>query len=317
MSGKLSSGQLVSDFVAKYPPAFVKHIVDGFQKCRSLPDNTKTQINLAECQVECLASEAHSDRVEDVIERDDNPEGSEIGDVSRALRRLHSNLGHPSNKDLVRVLRNSGASEEAIRQARELECSVCHNHKAPSSALPANTSRATRFNEKIGLDVKYLPGWKSNQKVPCINIIDYATSLQVMRPIFQRETAEITKGVLRDSWIHWAGIPEHLELDPSKPNLSTMLAEYCESRGIVMHHIAADAHWQLGKVERHGQWFQSIFKKVCDEHPPMSAEDFVDRVSQTQQAKNSLISERGASPFQHVFGRNPSIPEDVFASRES
>ena len=132
-----------------------------------------------------------------------------------------------------------------------------------------------------------------------------------MCPIFQRETAEITKGVLRDSWIHWAGIPEHLELDPSKPNLSTMLAEYCESRGIVMHHIAADAHWQLGKVERHGQWFQSIFKKVCDEHPPMSAEDFVDRVSQTQQAKNSLISERGASPFQHVFGRNPSIPEDL------
>ena len=90
------------------------------------------------------------------------------------------------------------------------------------------------------------------------------------------------------------GVPEHLELDPSKPNLSNMLAEYCENRGIVMHHIAADAHWQLGKVERHGQWFQSIFKKVCDEHPPLSAEDFVERVSQTQQAKNSLISERGA-----------------------
>ena len=319
VSGKLSSGQLVSDFVAKYPSAFVKQIVDGFQKCRSVPDNTKTQVNLAECQVECLASEASieplAERSSDGQEPNHDPDQPEVGNVSRALRRLHANLGHPSNKDLVRVLRNSGASEEAIRQASELECSVCHNHKAPSSALPANTSRATRFNEKIGLDVKYLPGWKPNQKVPCINIIDYASSLQVMCPIFQRETSEVTIGVLRDSWIHWAGVPEHLELDPSKPNLSNMLAEYCENRGIVMHHIAADAHWQLGKVERHGQWFQSIFKKVCDEHPPLSAEDFVERVSQTQQAKNSLISERGASPFQHVFGRNPSVPEDLLQEK--
>ena len=183
MSGKLSSGQLVSDYVAKYPPAFVKQVVDGFQHCRSIPDCTRTQINLAERQVECLASEARKDdspnRPEVVAHPEDSldsPEmnNPEVGNVTRALRRLHSNLGHPSNKDLVRVLRNSGACEEAIRQARELECAVCRNHKAPSSARPANTSRATRFNEKIGLDVKYLPGWKPNQKVPCINIVDYA-----------------------------------------------------------------------------------------------------------------------------------------------
>ncbi len=109
-----------------------------------------------------------------------------------------------------------------------------------------------------------------------------------------------------------AGIPKHLELDSYKPNLSAMVAEYCESRGIEMHHIAADAHWQLGNVERHGQWFQSILRKVCDEHPRLSPEDFVEQVSHTQQAKNPLISEKGVRPFQHVFGRNPSIPKDLF-----
>ena len=138
VSGKLSSGQLVSDYVAKYPPAFVKQVVDGFQHCRSVPDCTRTQINLAERQVECLASEAHKDdspnRPEVVAHPEDSldsPEmnNPEVGNVTRALRRLHSNLGHPSNKDLVRVLRNSGACEEAIRQARELECTVCRNTK--------------------------------------------------------------------------------------------------------------------------------------------------------------------------------------------
>ena len=33
--------------------------------------------------------------------------------------------------------------------------------------------------------------------------------------------------------------------------------------------------------------------------------------SQTQIAKNSLISESGASPYQIVLGRNPRIPQDL------
>lgn len=103
-----------------------------------------------------------------------------------------------------------------------------------------------------------------------------------MAPIFENETAEILKGVLRDSWISWAGIPQHLEMDPSKPNLSAALAEFCENSGIHVHHTAADAHWQLGKVERHGQWFARIFNRVCDENPPTSGDAFVDRVIHTQ-----------------------------------
>ena len=41
----------------------------------------------------------------------------------------------------------------------------------------------------------------------------------------------------------------------------------------------------------------------------MNPEDFVDHVIHTQQAKNSLISEAGASPFQIAFGRNLEIPQ--------
>lgn len=34
--------------------------------------------------------------------------------------KLHRNLGHPSNADLVRVLKHGQASEEAIKLARDL-----------------------------------------------------------------------------------------------------------------------------------------------------------------------------------------------------
>jgi hypothetical protein len=79
--------------------------------------------------------------------------------VKNTLHRLHKNLGHPSNQDLVRVLKHGQASEEAIRLARDLQCDFCTARQAPTAANPGKTSAVQEFNERIGLDVKYLPGW--------------------------------------------------------------------------------------------------------------------------------------------------------------
>eukprot|EP00435_Cladocopium_sp_Y103_P036191 s2735_g9.t1 len=222
--GKLRSGQNVSAFCAAYTPKFVRNMLETM-----VPDlaDRPTQPCLAvDAELECLVSEVQAEpAAEQPVANQHDPK------VMQAIRRLHCNLGHPSVKDLVRILRHSNATSEAIKAAQSFECDVCRNHVQPASALPAKTSRTTEFNEKIGLDVKYLPGWRENQQVPCISIIDYATSLHVMAPIFHRETAELTKGVLRDSWISWAGVPQTLELDPSSSNLSDMFGEYCESMG--------------------------------------------------------------------------------------
>lgn len=101
-----------------------------------------------------------------------------------------------------------------------------------------------------------------------------------------------------------------IELDPSKPNLSDGLGDFLESMGIDVIHTA-DSHWQLGKVEQHGQWFERILSKIHDQEAPTTAEQFVDTVMQAQIAKNSLITEAGASPYQIVYGRNPRIPTDL------
>eukprot|EP00435_Cladocopium_sp_Y103_P019462 s1915_g4.t1 len=308
IEGKLKDGQNVSAFCAKYTQEFVKSMLHVM-----LPDiaSPSEQACLsADADLECLVGEPLAEPVPDAIESQPAEHGHNPK-IMQAVRKLHCNLGHPSSKDLIRILRHSGATAEAVRAAQSLECEVCRNHVQPASALPAKTSRVTEFNEKIGLDVKYIQGWKENQLVPCISIIDYATSLHVMAPIFKRETAELTKGVLRDSWIAWAGVPKVLEMDPSSSNLSDMLGDFCESMGINVQHIAADSHWQLGKVERHGHWFAKIFERVCDECRPSTPEEFVDCVIQTQTAKNSLISESGASPYQLVFGRNPRLPQDL------
>ncbi len=295
--------------MAQYTPEFVRGVLDSFSKAGMRSDETFQQVDLCELEVECLAADEQPEPVEDSPEAEVAPRVDDK--IRSALMKLHKNLGHPSQSDMIRILKHSGASAEAIRAVSHLECSVCAQHKQPASALPAKVTRRLEFNEVVSLDVKYLPGWKANQRVPCVNIVDHGTSMQVMAPIFTRETGELLKGVFRDSWLTWAGPPIHLITDPSKPNLSQELQQFCENNGIHMSHIAADAHWQLGKTERHGQWFEQIFERIIDEVRPTTAEEFVDCVIQAQVAKNSLISVSGASPYQLIFGKNPRVPQDL------
>jgi hypothetical protein len=62
--------------------------------------------------------------------------------VLKAIRRAHDNLGHPSNNDLVRMLRAGGASEYALSIARNLKCSICQEDGGTKSHGPAKVPRA-------------------------------------------------------------------------------------------------------------------------------------------------------------------------------
>ena len=50
--------------------------------------------------------------------------------LAQLVRRAHEGLGHPGNDRLVRILESASASDEAIKIAKELKCSVCEQHAA-------------------------------------------------------------------------------------------------------------------------------------------------------------------------------------------
>ena len=120
-----------------------------------------------------------------------------------------------------------------------------------------------------------------------------------------------SRGVLRDTWIAWASIPGFLVTDPHKTNVGEVMASFGQDQGIKQLSTAAEAHFQLGKVERHGQWFQHSSERVCDQCRPTCEEEWVDCAVQAQTAKSSVISQARASPYQFVFDRNPRIPRDL------
>ena len=65
----------------------------------------------------------------------------ETSKIDLALKKLHSHLGHPTLRELIRILKNSG-SRAAIARAQHLQCPGCANNQRPASPLPARRETA-------------------------------------------------------------------------------------------------------------------------------------------------------------------------------
>ena len=292
----------VSAFCAKYTHEFVQAVlctVPAYQnvvhECHSV-ELHEPALNLCG-EFEALAASSADHKPSDA-------------DVLPVLTRLHKNLGHPPNHDLVRILKNAQASEHAIRLARDLSCSLCKSMTRPRVALPAQTHRVTEFNQQIGIDVKILPGWSANQRIKALNIVDTASGFQRMIPFFETETSALLRKLPVEGWIEWAGPPGEIVLDPAPTNLGDPMVLPAEMQGTQIRPIAADAHWQLGKTESHGGWFCKILEKLLEEHQPKDKSEWLECVSHAH-VKNQMLQVHGYSPQRYVFGRNVHVPSGL------
>eukprot|EP00435_Cladocopium_sp_Y103_P013904 s3466_g3.t1 len=206
----------VSQFVAAYTPKFVHAVLEYVPAFRSQP---------VLCVHEDGVSPQQWEHVFAVSEAKPTKE-----DLLPVIKKLHQNLGHPPNHDMVRILRHAQASSEAVELARHFECEFCKSMAKPKIPLPAQPNRVHEFNHQIGIDVKNLKGWLPNQKIKALNIVDTASSFQRVIPFFQQETASVLRKLLADHWIAWTGAPKEIILDPAQTNLGDQLVTPCELR---------------------------------------------------------------------------------------
>ena len=288
----------VSTHAGRYTPEFVGAVLDTVPRFCNPSE-------VLECSFDDCEVPDHTVFEALAIQEQVDPEK-----IKQSLMKLHRNLGHPSNADLVRVLKHGQASEEAIKLARDLTCDFCTARKAPAVANPGKTSTVTEFNQRVGLDVKYLPGWKPNQRVPALNAVDHATSYQLVVPFFETETSTVLRKLYLERWVQWAGPPREVILDPARTNLGKAMVEPTEVEGTHIHVTAAGAHWQLGKTEVHGGWFGRVLAKVLEAQNPQNKEDWLECVVQAH-VKNQMIQSYGFTPSQRVFGKHPDIPGDL------
>ena len=290
----------ISTFAGQYTEEFVRAVLETVPAFKSHE------------MLEVIQDDCPSETWTEVLVASIETQKPEVTDeqLKNLVLKVHKNFGHPQSSDLIRILKNAEASERAIQIARNLECPVCIGQSRPKPAAPAQGHRVLEFNCQIGIDVKLLPGWQTNQKIKALNIVDTASGFQRVIPFFTTETSSVLLKLLRDHWFSWAGPPKEIVLDPSGTNLGEPLVVPFEDLGVHIRPIAAGAHYQLGKTESHGGWFERVLSKVLSGYPPQNQEMWLECVAHSH-VKNQMLQNHGVSPHQFVFGRNPHIPSDL------
>jgi len=110
--------------------------------------------------------------------------------AKRTITRLHRNLGHPSNQELLRLLKTKNVSQALLQAAQEHECGLCDLHKRPTGATVSSMPKNSSFNERVQADTLWIKVPNMKHKQPVLMMSDAATRLLAARHIKAETTEE-------------------------------------------------------------------------------------------------------------------------------
>ena len=227
-------------------------------------------------------------------------------DQRQQLIRMHNNLGHPDSTMLGNVLRDQGWPTEAIEGIKDLHCPACFENQKPKIARPSHLSQVREFNELIMIDgVEWTAS--SGTQFHFYHVLDSGTNFHMAFRSNSRDTQSFIE-LFGKHWISWAGPPQQIMADSAGEFCSDEFCRYLQSIDTKLHIIPGEAHWQMGKCERHGAILQSMLNKYQSDHAISNFEDFDQALIQILNAKNSLSRHRGYSPEILVLGKSRHLP---------
>ena len=112
---------------------------------------------------------------------------------------------------------------------------------------------------------------------------------------------------LQETWIRFFGHPSTLRLDPEGAFRSRALEEFCGSRDIELEHCAAEAHYQIGVVER----AIGTLRRSVEKYLRTYAVDPWEAIMAMCAAHNDLGKVGGFSPNQWALGRSFGLSEKL------
>ena len=232
-------------------------------------------------------------------------------DEQAMILRMRKKLGHPSNEKFSQATQVQGHRPEIIQAILELKCAVCAKSSQPKHQRPSTLKPSLDFNDKIMIDGI---SWTNHagKTFHFYHILDVGSGYHVAVIAPNRVSASAID-ILNVHWLNWAGAPTELFVDAGKELNSKEFSQFAQERGIKCTTIAVEAHWQMGKIERHGAFLQTILNKVDHEEAVMSYEQFQKVLTQCTNAKNALSIRRGYAPEVIAFGKHARLPGSVLS----
>lgn len=221
------------------------------------------------------------------------------------IRKIYQNLGHPDVRVLQMALRRKGWSEEEVKASGDFVCPACVEQQLPKVARPSKLKVPADFNDHLTFDGAE---WRDPQgKVYSFyHFVDTATNFHVAIPYQQRTTEGLIE--FFNAWLRWAGPPKSMMFDSATEANSEMFSKFLQKHTIESYVIPTDAHWQLGRAERHGAILMHMISKYHGDHPILNYHDFEHCLIQLCNAKNSMSRHEGYTPELWVLGKMRSLP---------
>ena len=117
-------------------------------------------------------------------------------------------------------------------------------------------------------------------------------------------------------WLRPFGLMVQIGLDPDT-TFQGAFQERLRSHGVMVDYCPAEAHWQIGQVERQNAFLRTVLEKLVDTFAATGVEDIRLLLAPALHAVNSMTLSRGRSAFQAVFGRVPRLPGGLFTDYNS
>ena len=228
-------------------------------------------------------------------------------EVKAAVKRLHMNLGHPSERELLRLLAYQGAiSKHMITAVKHLHCSSCIRAKPAKQPRPSTIPKANlgQFNDSLQTDVFYCRD-VAGTNYAVLGIIDQSTLLHKAARLPDM-SSETTLQLFRQLWFQPFGFPVTIRCDPGT-NYGLHFKQYAERHGIWLEFIPAEAHWRVGLIERRNSVLRDIMERIIDAEAIFNADDFDQAIEAATHALNSMTYSHGRPPYMAVFGQIPRI----------
>ncbi|CAE7884771.1 RE2, partial [Symbiodinium necroappetens] len=112
-------------------------------------------------------------------------------------------------------------------------------------------------------------------------------------------------------WLRPFGLMTQIVVDPDG-TFQGAFEERLRSHGVLVSYCAADAHWQIGQVERQNAFLRTVLEKMTETFAATDVDQMQLILAPSLRAVNSMVLTRGRSAYQAVFGRVPRLPGGLF-----
>ena len=230
--------------------------------------------------------------------------------IKAAIKRLHENTGHRSNRRLARALTLAGAPVEAIVAAKRHKCDVCRERAPPKLKRPASLPSPKDFGDQVHIDLLEVEDGRE-QKYVIAHCTDAVTKYQAAEILPNKSTAAVIE-FLSKRWVPAFGPPRVLVCDQGREFISWEMEEWASSMSVMLHHVAVQAPWQNGIAEKSGGVLKTLMSAIVTSKSVVTKDEMEMALGEAVAAYNGDVDgESGCSPYQAVLGRQPRMVGDV------